>query len=226
MKKIFFLVNNLDEIDFKEYAKKHLVNETIVINTILPKETKDYDLVILWNYRKILKNIENKKNIVIFHSSDLPYGKGWAPIYYSIIEENEFYTISGILAYEEVDSGDVIIKAKFKIKENYTADIIRKWDTEICMMLIKKILKRFDGKKIVGSKQVGISTYHERRKPEDNIINFNSKISEVINHLRACEKRNPAFFYYNKTKYLITIEPEVKPEFPKDLEITFFDTVK
>lgn len=224
MKKIFFLLNKLEEFDFQEYIKKYLGDVSVSKGESLPESSDNYDLIILWSYRKILKNISNKKNIILFHSTDLPSGKGWAPIYYSIYNNLEYFTISGIFAADEVDSGDIIIKARFKIKNNYTAEIIRECDREISILLIKKILERFDNKPLQGKKQEGISSTYVRRKPEDNQISTNDALKDIINHLRACEKNHPAFFVFNGTKYFINIIPAIKPKFPKDLEIEFYDS--
>jgi methionyl-tRNA formyltransferase len=221
--KVFFLVNNLDEFDFSDLLKKYLNGVDITVNDTLPTDTDEYNLIILWSYRKIIPNISQKKNILIFHSSDLPYGKGWAPIYYSIASGLQYYTISGILPADIVDCGDIVVKARFKIRDNYTADIIRKWDNEISIILIKKILEKFGGREITGKEQEGVGSYNSRRKVEDNKIDIDSKISDAFLHLRACEKRHPAYVFYNNTKYFITIEPEIKPNFPDDLEIIFPD---
>ena len=105
--KIFFLVNDFSEFDFNEYLKKHLTHVEITVGNSLPSNTDDFDLIILWSYRKIIKNIENKNNIILFHSTDLPKGKGWAPIYYSIFNNEKFFTISGITASNKVDSGKI-----------------------------------------------------------------------------------------------------------------------
>ncbi len=223
MKKIFFLVNSLSEFNFNDLIAKYLSSICVNIGESPPQHTDEYDLVVLWSYRKILPSTSNKKNIIIFHSADLPKGRGWAPIYYTLSRDLEYFVISGILAGEGVDMGDIIVKARFKIKDNYTAEIIRQWDREISIMLIKDILTRFEGREIKGIKQVGEGSYYQRRKPEDNEITLNSRLGDIINHLRGCEKEHPAFFYYNQTKYFIYIEPENKPEFPDNLEIKFFD---
>lgn len=224
MKQVFFLVNKIDEFNFCQYVEKHLNEISVTVGDSLPEHTDEYDLIVLWSYRKIIKNIPSGKNIILFHSSDLPDGKGWAPIYYSIRSGLEHFTISGILADERVDSGDIIVKAKFRIKDNYTAEHIRKWDHEISIILVKKILERFANGKIKGGKQEGVGTSNPRRKPDENKIDLKSRFEQTINHLRACEKNHPAFFYYNQTKYSITIEPEIEPEFPADLKIKFYDS--
>lgn len=223
MKKIFFVVNNTNEFKSITYLKKYLPNINYIIETSFPIEPENFNLIILWNYKKIIPNISERKNVIIFHGFDLPLGKGWAPIYHTLSENLSDYTISGILPAEKVDSGDIIVKAKFSIKDNYTAEIIREFDNEISIFLIKKILERFPNNQLKGKKQVGTESYHERRYPEENEIKIDSKISENFNRIRACERTHPVFFYYNKIKYLIHVVPEKKPKFPDDLEIEFFD---
>ena len=215
--KIIFVVNNLKEFQCKTYIKKHLRSVDYTVKRNFPKDPTKYRLVILWNYRKIVKNIENRNNIILFHSSDLPKGKGWAPIYNAVYNEDKYYTISGIFAADKVDSGDIIIQAKFRIRPNYTAEFVRKLDDEISIMMIRKILKKFKNKNIEGKKQKGKSTFYKRRTPKDNEL----KGKKVINHLRACEKHHPAFFYYKKEKFIVTIYPEKPPTFPSDLQISF-----
>jgi methionyl-tRNA formyltransferase len=221
MTSVFFLVNSKEEFNFSDYIKKYLKNISVTIDTVFPKKSDSFNLIVLWNYMKIIPNISKCENVIVFHGSDLPKGKGWAPIYYSLSKNNSHYIISGIIPNDEVDEGDIIVKAKFKIKLNYTAKIIREFDNEISFILIQKFLKRFKTK-IKGKKQSGHGTFFKRRYPEDNEISFNSKISKIFNHLRASEDSHPAFFYHNDIKYLIKIEPEEKPLFPDDIEYTFF----
>lgn len=223
MKKTFFLLNNISDFDFADLIKQYLADVNVTVGEILPQYTEEYDLIVLWNYRKIIKSIGRKRNIIIFHSSDLPKGRGWAPIYNALSSGHKFYVISGILPGETADTGNLVVKAKFTIKDNYTAELIRAWDNKISIMLTKEILLRFPKNNIKGIKQVGQPSYYTRRRPEDNQISLDRRVGDIINHLRACEQQHPAFFYYNKTKYYIYIEPEKKPDFPDDLEVLFFD---
>ena len=81
MKNILFIVNKKEDFTIQNYIDKHLLGFEIHVEENLPKDILSYDLIILWSYRKILKNISYYRNIVLFHSSDLPDGKGWAPIF-------------------------------------------------------------------------------------------------------------------------------------------------
>jgi methionyl-tRNA formyltransferase len=222
MRKIFFLLNSFSDFNFSEYLHKHLDHSySISFGESLPSDTNQYDLIVLWSYQKILKDIDDKKNIVVFHSTNLPRGKGWAPIFYSILHKEKYFYVTGILASNKVDSGDIIVQARFELKENYTAKYLRIWDDEISIILVKKILEKFSSNKLIGIKQEGVSTYNPKRHAGDNEVNLKVPLGNQVDNLRACEDKFPAFFIYGNTKYLINVEPEIKPIFPKDLEIFF-----
>ena len=209
---------------FQKHIEKYLSEYEIAVGETVPQNPEEYALIVLWNYRKIIPINSNYKNCIVFHSSDLPKGKGWAPIYYTLAEAQKYYIISGIFAAKRVDSGDIIVKAKFKMKDNYTATYLRIWDQEISIMLIKLILERYaDGKIKAGKQQIGKATYRDRRYPKDNEIFLDNKLKDIVNHLRGCEKQHPAFCVVNGERYNIFIEPESKPEFPKNIEITFYE---
>jgi methionyl-tRNA formyltransferase len=224
MKKIFFLLNKKSEFDFQDLIERYLSDCSITIGERLPDHSDSYDLIVLWNYRKILRDVAGTKNIILFHSSDLPEGKGWAPIYHAISEGREWHVISGVFAGSEVDSGDIIVKAKFRIRNDHTAGFIRKWDAEISIRLVGEILGRFAGREIQGMKQFGAGSFRSRRKPEDNEISLDARLGEIVDTLRACEKAHPAFFLYKDAKYRISLEPWEAPEFPKDLQVVFYDS--
>lgn len=223
MKKVFFLVNSILEWDLNNLVKKYFDNVAVSIGEVFPPSSDDYDLIIFWAYRRIVQNVGNKRNIILFHSSDLPKGRGWAPLYYAFSRKDKYYTISGILPADKVDSGEIIVKARFQIKDYYTAEMIRKWDYEIGLMLIRDILINFDQRELSGIPQDGEASYYERRQPKDNEIPLNKPLNDLIPHLRGCEERHPAFFYYNDVRYNIRIEPDMMVDFPDDLIITYFD---
>tara|TARA_B100000795_G_C22741180_1_gene415427 strand:+ start:445 stop:1113 length:669 start_codon:yes stop_codon:yes gene_type:complete len=220
MKKIFFLLNNLTEFNAQSHCSKYLSRYEIFLDTSLPKIPEDFDLIVPWNYQKIIKS--HYSNIVVFHSSDLPKGKGWAPIFNAFDRELDEYVISAILLDKHVDSGDIISKAKFKMRNTYTAEFVRVVDEEVTIMMIAQILKKFKGKGLVGVKQdVSKSTYNKKRYLKDNKININSNLKKLISILKGCEKNHPAFFEYNGDEFIISIKPKFPPVFPKDLEIYF-----
>jgi len=221
MNRIFFLVNRLAEFDFEEFLSKHMQECLFTIGESMPLHPEEFRLIVLWSYRKILREIPPTGNVILFHSSALPVGKGWAPIYHAIADGYDFYTITGVFAAPEVDSGDIIVKARFQIRSHYTATILRSFDKEISIMMIAAILQRFRDSPIIGMPQSGIGSYNHRRMPKDNEIDTIKPFVELIPHLRACDRRSPAYFVHQGCKYFVEVFPEREAQFPDDLEITF-----
>lgn len=223
MRKIFFLLKTSTDDALRILVEKHIDSAIVVeYGDTLPDCTDDYELIILWNYHKIINNLSDKNNFVVFHSSDLPKGKGWAPIFNALNNQDEYFFITAIKATDFVDSGDIIAQAKFKIMSNYTAKYIREWDEEICILLCKKILEKFKGNCIIGKKQVGEGNFNPRRYPKDNEVDSSKTLNEISSFLRATEQNFPAFFYVDGEKYYISITPEKTPSFPEDLEFIFY----
>jgi len=223
MKRVFILLNQLSEFTFSSDVSNYLSNHSVDIGTNMPATPDDYDTIVAWNYMRIIKKIPNPNNLIIFHSSDLPNGKGWAPIYNAISNSNEFYVVTGILAASVADEGDIVVKARFKIKDQYTAKDLRRYDNQISLLLIDKILNKYDHGRIQGVKQVGRGSYNQRRYPDDNEINVDETLKNLIPHLRACETSAPPYFMYNDIKYEVLLKTDaiVEADIPDDLEITF-----
>jgi methionyl-tRNA formyltransferase len=226
MKKVYFLVNRMTDFGFAPLLEKHLGDCEVAVGTTLPAEPSAYDLVVLWSYRKKVPVEPGCRNIILFHSSRLPEGRGFAPIYNTIARDLERYTVSGIFAAAEFDTGDLIVRASFRMRENYIAADLRRWDEEISVMLVSRLLDRFGGGELKGVPQVGTSSWWERRCPEDGCIDTTRTFAELIPHLRASESRHPAFFMLGQTKYVVSVQPETAPAFPDDLEIEFFDSAQ
>ena len=165
-----------------------------------------YDVVFLLSYRKIipesvLDRVHGK--VVVFHSSDMPAGRGWAPIYTAINSGKKIHTITMCYAAKEVDAGLILAKARSKIHKNYTASMLRKIGQAMISYLIGRYALRFDGEKPPGTPQKGISTYIKRRTFKDGGINPRKTFKKIIPHLLASEETHPAFFIHeNETFYL------------------------
>jgi methionyl-tRNA formyltransferase len=92
-------------------------------------------------------------------------------------------------------------------------------------MMIAAILQRFCDGPIVGVPQAGIESYKYRRTAKDNLIDISRPFFELIPHLRASERRSPAYFVHQGCKYFVEVFPEQVPQFPDDLEISFPELV-
>lgn len=226
MKRICFLVNALAEVDFLPLLGQYLPGCLWAFAETLPEDWEHFDLVVPWNYRRRISLPGENRNVVVFHASDLPEGRGWAPLYHTFAERLEQYTLTAILIDEGIDTGDIVAKARFKIQGNHTATFVREWDTHITLRLIAELLGRFDGRRLRGIRQPAEGCYRPRRHPEDSRVDLSKPLAELIPHLRGVEDRHPAFFDYEGHRYRLKLQPEVEPAFPTDLQFEFFVDVE
>ena len=220
--RVNIIVNSFSEKTPTELADKYLNDCDISFSTYMPLNPAEYQIIILWNLRKIIKDLPDTSNIVVFHSSDLPKGRGWAPIYYAIANTEPKHVITAILASEEVDSGNIICKASFPILNSYCADDLRKIDEAVCFLMANRIINRFKGKKITGKPQSGIPTYNKRRHPSDSKVDINQPLTNLLPHIKACSSQNPAYFEISENRFEIIVKSAATyPIIPPDLEINF-----
>lgn len=224
MKQVLFLVNSLKEFDFQDLIEELLPEAKTTVCEILPERLDEYSLVILWSYRKLIPEVVGHNNVIVFHSSDLPEGKGWAPVYHALSQGKAVFTISGIRPAADADTGDIVAQARFTIRPEFTAVHLRKWDRRISIMMAARILERYPVGGLVGRRQTGEGSKYPRRKPEQNQVDLSRPLGDLVNHLRACEAAHPAFFLFQGVRYDISITPHAEPVFPADLEIRFHDS--
>ena len=224
MNGVYFLVNSMSEFDFEDGIREFLPDTKVAVGESFPGHPEEYALVVLWSIRKILPAAAGLRNVIVFHSSDLPRGKGWAPVYHAIADREEAFTVCGMLPAEGADDGEIVVKASFPMRPEYTASLLREWDHRICLLLIARLLERFPEGRLRGAPQSGEATWHPKRKPSDNEIDASLPLARIMNHLRACEPRHPAYLFHEGVKYRVTVEPEIKPSFPSDILIRFHDS--
>lgn len=218
---VFFVTEADHASHLRKLASRCLDGFVTTIGMSMPENPGDYTLIVLWNLRRIITNIPESQNVIVLHSSDLPMGRGWAPIYHSIADQKEDHVISAIMVAPLVDSGDVIAKARFRIGPDVTAVSLRRFDEEACMIMIYAILKKYPSGSIPAVPQLGQPTYYSRRSQADNEIDIEQPFAALIPHLRACEPQHCAHFFLHGVKYNIHIQPETPPKLPPEILIEF-----
>lgn len=220
---ICILLNSLDEYDFEGVLRRYLPVDKFKIDLAetFPDNPDQFQLIVPWSYRKIIKDAGQFGNIVVLHSSNLPEGRGWAPIYHAFSEEKQEYVISAIYAADKVDAGKVIMRARFPMQSDYTASFIRNVDEELSLLMLYKILQKWPDGKFSSTHQMGDGTYRARRSLKDNEVDLDKSLKMLLPHLRGVESNSPAFFFYNDVKYLVEIRPERSPIKPKKVLLEY-----
>ena len=175
------------------------------------KSIKNKEIVFILSFMKILPASflkRNKLNLVV-HSSNLPKDRGFAPLTYQVLRnQNKFYT-SLIEADKKVDSGKIFFKNKIKLDGTELNNEIRFKQSEEILKIIKKFLIKYP--KVKSYNQMGKATYNKRRIPSDSELNIYKNIKSQFNLLRVNDnEKYPSFFKYKGKKYILKIFKEKK----------------
>ncbi len=172
---------------------------------------EDIDLGILLGYKRIVPEEilkAPKQGFILFHSSDLPRGRGWAPIY-NTVTRNLPLTQSLLFANTEIDAGPIIAKAHYPLDGNELEKEIRQIDDELTTILfedsIDAVLK---GETLPKPQNTSDMTLWRRRYPVDSQIDPERSLVDIISHLRGLPSESPGFFYYKGRRFMIRLEAE------------------
>lgn len=170
------------------------------------KIDSSYDIVFMLSYHSIVPKeylARHRHNLVI-HASALPEGKGWAPMFWQVLEGKNNIPITLFEASDGIDDGDI-----------YFVDYLELDGTELNKELRHKLaLKITDMCKtflfkypITPVKQSGVESFYPKRTPKDSMLDINKSIKEQFNLLRIVDNDEyPAFFEINGIRYNIKIE--------------------
>ena len=210
-KKVLFLCDEQNDWFshiLRPYVKKlnqQNNNYKASISFKIPK-TKYFEIVFLMNLTyKVEKNfLKNFGVTLLIHESDLPKGKGYAPIQWQLLENKNKIKSCLIMASDNVDSGDIVDSTIIKFKDNELYDKIRKKQFDSHLLLIDRFLSNFP--KFRKQKQKGSSTYYRKRMFGDSELNINRSIKNQFNLLRiANNEKWPAFIRNKNSIYKLKI---------------------
>ena len=170
---------------------------------------KEYDVLFILSYHNIIEEeyLNANYNIVI-HASKLPQGKGWAPMFWQILENKNVIPFTMFEASNGVDNGDVYMQKDLLLNGFELHDELRSKQADFTIDMCLEFLKKFNSYK-ESKKQEGKESFYKKRGPLDSQLDINKTIEEQFNLLRIVDNENyPAFFYKNGKKYILKIEEE------------------
>lgn len=141
-----------------------------------------------WSYL-IEKNIYENYNCIVFHMTDLPFGRGGSPLQNLIVRGINETRISAIKVNEGIDTGDIYLKEALSL--DGTAREIFERATPIIQGMIENIIDQ----KLLPKPQQGEVVTFKRRKIEDGNIAAVKEIQQMYDYIRMldCEGYPNAF---------------------------------
>lgn len=150
-----------------------------------------------WSYI-IPKEIYENFECIIFHMTDLPFGRGGSPLQ-NLIERGIYETkISAIKCIKELDAGDIYLKRDFSIKEGAACDIY------LCAaMIVSEMIDEIINKNPIPTPQKGEVTEFKRRTPEMSEIKDLKDINKIYDYIRMLDAPGypKAYLKNENTKY-------------------------
>jgi len=147
-----------------------------------------------WSW-KIPKQIHEKYNCVIFHMTDLPFGRGGSPLQNLIVRGYKQTMLSAIKCVSEIDAGPIYKKVPLSL-EGTAEDILKR-----AAVLMGEIIVFIIEKNPMPSEQIGeVVTFKRRRMEEGDICNLQN-IDQVYDFIRMLDAENYPHAFL-QTKYL------------------------
>lgn len=133
-----------------------------------------------WSYI-IPKEIYENFNCVIFHMTDLPFGRGGSPLQNLIKRKIKQTKISAIQCVKHLDAGPIYLKENLDLSGS--AQEVYTRASRIIVEMIKQIIAN----NIQPTEQVGEVVRFQRRKPDQSEIFGISNLEDLYDHIRMLD---------------------------------------
>lgn len=185
--------------EFTNIKWTHIDNK-IDFNEIFLTKLKP-DIIFIPHWSNIInENFFNKFKCIVFHMTDLPYGRGGSPLQNLIIRNKEKTKISAIKVDFGIDSGDIYLKSDLDLSGS-AKEIFARSSLVIFNMISEILIK--EPKPIP---QIGEITIFKRRKPSQSSIMDLTNLNQVYDYIRMldCDGYPKAFIETSEIKFEFT----------------------
>ncbi|MCF7970952.1 MAG: hypothetical protein K9L22_07270 [Methylococcaceae bacterium] len=170
--------------------------------------SEQYSWVFILSYHRIIPKIELSKhqhNFVI-HASNLPQGKGWAPLFWQILEGKNEIPFSLIEASEKIDEGIIYQQAILVLTGYELNEELRAKQARLIQQMCRNFIanpQRFENIILPTAEE----SIYRRRTAKDSKLDIDKSLREQFNLLRIVNnKAYPAFFEIDGQRYTVKIE--------------------
>jgi methionyl-tRNA formyltransferase len=133
-----------------------------------------------WSYL-VPENVYKNYECIIFHMTDVPFGRGGSPLQ-NLISRGIYETkISALRCVKELDAGPIYLKRPLSLYGSAEEICLRA--SEIIEDMICQIIKE----QPVPIEQTGETTCFPRRKPEQSNIAELTNLNQVFDHIRMLD---------------------------------------
>ena len=169
----------------KQYAGVH----DIVVYTTKEEYTiehvrdfnPDYIFMPHWSYL-VPNEITDNWECVVFHMTDLPYGRGGSPLQNLIVRGHKETKISAIRVTRKLDGGPVYMKRPLSLTGSAQEIFVRCAD-----IIFQEMIPMFLSEKMTPKPQEGEPVVFKRRKPEEGQITSDMELDKIYDYIRMLD---------------------------------------
>jgi methionyl-tRNA formyltransferase len=141
----------------------------------------DYIFIPHWSYI-IPDTITDNFECVVFHMTDLPYGRGGSPLQNLIVRGHKDTVVSAIKVTSKLDAGPIYMKKPLSLEGSATEIFIRCAD-----VIFNDMIPCFLTEKLKAAPQQGEPVIFKRRKPEDGRLTPDMEIDKIYDYIRMLD---------------------------------------
>lgn len=192
----------------KQFKEKYMREHDIKIITekehlsveVLDSFQPDYVFFPHWSYM-IPANIYERYECVVFHMTDLPFGRGGSPLQNLIVRGFDETKISAIKVQKEIDAGPIYMKEDVSLKGSATEIFERVSD-----IIFEKMIPRFLDEKIEPIEQCGKPTFFKRRTPDESELKTDMEMMEIYDYIRMLDAEGYPSAFMNFGKFKLSFQ--------------------
>ncbi|MDE7268193.1 MAG: methionyl-tRNA formyltransferase [Lachnospiraceae bacterium] len=141
----------------------------------------DYIFMPHWSYL-VSNEITDNYECVVFHMTDLPYGRGGSPLQNLIVRGHKETKISAIKVTQKLDGGPVYMKRPLSLEGSAQEIFVRCAD-----IIFREMLPVFLSEKVEPKPQEGEPVVFKRRKPEEGRITPDMELDKIYDYIRMLD---------------------------------------
>lgn len=149
-----------------------------------------------WSF-KIPEEIYSKYQCILFHMTDLPYGRGGSPLQNLILNKKNKTKISAIKVNKQIDAGPIYLKRELELNGSAQEIFLR------ARGIIEKMIREILALNPKPKNQNGEPHFFKRRKPEQSNIKQLGDLEDCYDFIRMldCEGYPRAFIETNSLRF-------------------------
>lgn len=168
----------------------------------------NYSLIFILSYHRLIEKeyLQKHQHNIVIHASALPQGKGWAPMFWQILEGKNEIPFSMFEASQGMDDGNIYMQKTLSLTGYELNTELRQKQAAFIIDMCLEFLEDYETYKIP-YKQEGESSVYAKRSAKDSELDINKTIHDQFNLLRIVDNESyPAFFEIEGNRYTLKIE--------------------